>query len=72
MDYNLLLSSLLFAVAAFAYYKFNKWWVNVRKEKSEGFYKPITNIGIIRNWIIIIGFAMASTVYFFKAIGQKQ
>jgi hypothetical protein len=69
MDYKSLSFSLLFAVAAFAYYLFNKWWVNVRKEKAEGFYKPDTYIGIVSNWIIIIGLTITSLVYLFDAIG---
>jgi hypothetical protein len=48
---------------------FHKWWLNVRKEKKEAFYKPDTNLKTFQNWIIIIGLAIASMVYFFKAIG---
>ena len=69
MDYKFLLYSLLFATAAFAYYKFHKWWLNVRKEKSEAFFKPDTKLKAFQNWIIIIGFSIASLVYFFKSIG---
>ena len=69
MNYKFLLYSILLAIASFAYYKFNKWWVNVRKEKADGFYKPDTNIGIARNWIIIICFALASLFYLLEAIG---
>jgi hypothetical protein len=69
MNYKFLLYSFLFAIASLAYYKFNKWWVKVRKEKVEGFYKPDTYIGIIRNWIIIIGLVLASLVYLLESIG---
>jgi hypothetical protein len=69
MDYKSLLNSFLFAVAAFVYYIFNKWWVNMRKEKAEGFYKPDTYVGIVSNWTIIISLAITSIVYLFDAIG---
>jgi hypothetical protein len=69
MNYKFLLYSILLAVLSFAYYKFNIWWINVRKEKAEGFYKPDTYIGIVRNWIIIIGLALASLFYLLEAIG---
>lgn len=69
MNYKFLLYSFLLAIAAFAYYKFNKWWINVRKEKGEGFYKPDTYIGIVRNWIIIIGLVLASLVYLLESTG---
>jgi hypothetical protein len=72
MNYKYLLYSFLFVLAAFAYYIFNKWRVNVRKEKAEGFYKPDTYVGIVSNWIITIRFAIALIIYFFKAIGQKK
>jgi len=69
MNYKFLLYSILLAFLSFAYYKFNIWWINVRKEKAEGFYKPDTYVGIVGNWIIIIGLALASLFYLAEAIG---
>lgn len=70
MDYKFLLYSLLFTLAAFAYYKFNKWsLIEKNGDKEPDLYsKPYTNLQIFNSWIIVIGFALASIVYFFKAI----
>jgi hypothetical protein len=68
MNYKFLASSFSFALASFAFFKFHKWWLNVRKEKKGAFYKPDTNLKAFQNWIIIIGFAITSIVYLFKAI----
>jgi hypothetical protein len=71
MNYESLFYSFLFAVAAFAYYKFNKWSLRERNgNKTPDLYsKPQTNLQIFNSWIIVIGFGIASIVYFFKAIG---
>jgi hypothetical protein len=71
MDYEFLLYSFLFAVAAFAYYKLNKWSLKGRNanEEPDLYSRPHTNLQIFNSWIIIIGFAITSLVYFFKSIG---
>jgi hypothetical protein len=69
MDFKFLLYSFLFAVAAFTSYKLHKRWVNIIRKKSEAFYKPDIKLDIFKHWLIIIGLAIASIVYFFKAIG---
>lgn len=71
MNYESYLYSFLFAFAAFAYYKFNKWSLRDRNGNKEPYLysKPHTNLQIFNSWIIVIGFAIASIVYFFKAIG---
>jgi len=71
MDYKFLLHSFLFAIASFAYFKFNKWSLKDRNgnENPDQYSKPQTNLQIFNSWVIIIGFAIASIIYFFKAIG---
>jgi hypothetical protein len=71
MDYKFLLYSFLLAVGAYAYYKFNKWTLKGRNgnENPDIYSRPQTNLQIFKSWIIVIGFAIASIVYFFKAIG---
>ncbi|MFI0491580.1 hypothetical protein [Flavobacterium sp.] len=69
MDYKSLFYSFLFAVAAFAYYILHKLWLNNIKEKEGAFFKPDISLKSITDWIIIIGFAIASIIYFIKAFG---
>lgn len=71
MDFKFLLYSFLFAVAAFAYYKLNKWSLKGRNGNEEPnlYSRPLTNLQIFKSWTIIIGFAIIAIVYFFKAIG---
>ena len=69
MNYKYLLYSFLFALVTFAFYKFNKWWLNERKQNSQLYYKPFTYLDTIRHWFIITGFGIASLVYFLKALG---
>lgn len=66
MNLKFLLYSFLCALASFAYFKLLKRWLNVRKEKE--FFKFDTNVKAFQDWMIIIGLAIASIVYFFKAI----
>ncbi len=68
MNYKFLLFSFLFGLGALSYYLLHKWWLNVREQKKEAFYKQDTNLKKFQDWLIIIGFAIASIVYFFKAI----
>lgn len=67
MNYRFLLYSFLFALASFAFFKFYKWWLNLTKKKG-AFYDFDTNLKAFQDWIIIVGLAIASIVYFFKAI----
>ena len=69
MDYKFLFYSILFVVGAFAYYILHKLWLNNIKEKEGAFFKPDISLKSITDWIIIIGFAIASIIYFIKAIG---
>lgn len=69
MNYEFLLYSFLFGLGSLSYYWLHKWWLNVRKQKKGAFFKPDTNLKSFQDWLIIIGFALASIVYFFKAIG---
>ncbi len=69
MDYKFLLFSFLFAVAAFISYELHKQWIKVIRKKSEAFFKPDIKLDVFKHWIIIVGLAIASLVYFFKAIG---
>jgi hypothetical protein len=70
MNYKFLLYSVLFSLAALVYYKFNKWSLKNRNgiEEPDLYSKPQTKLQIFNSWIIIVGFAIASIVYFFKAI----
>ncbi len=69
MKYKSLLYSFLFAVAAFAFYKFHKLRLSDRKQNSQEYYKPLTSLDTFRHWFIITAFGIASLFYFFKAIG---
>ena len=71
MNYNFLLYSFLFALGTIGYYKFNKWSLKGRNgiDNQNEYSKPQTFLQIFNSWIIIIGFAIASIIYFFKAIG---
>jgi hypothetical protein len=68
MDYNFILYSFLYAVASFSYFSICKSWLKDIKKKEGAFFKPDINVKIITDWIIIIGLAIASIVYFFKAL----
>ena len=70
MNYIFLLYSFLFGIGAIAYYKFNKWSLEGRNgiKNSDEYSKPQTMLQIFNSWIIIIGFTIASIVYFFKAM----
>ena len=68
MDYEFLFYSFLSLIVTFAFYKFHKWWLSERKQNSQAYYKPITNLDTFRHWFIITGFAIASIIYFLKAI----
>ena len=71
MNYEFLLYSLFYILAAFIYYKFNKWSLKERNgiKNPEEYSKPSTIVQIFYSWVIIIGFIVASIVYLFKAIG---
>jgi hypothetical protein len=71
MNYKFLIYSFLYILAAFIYYKFNKWSLKDRNgiNNPEVYSKPSTIVQIFYSWVIIIGFIVASIVYFFKAIG---
>jgi hypothetical protein len=70
MDYKLLLYSILFLVCVFSYYTFHKSWLQNVNKKKEAFVKIDIYRKIATNWLIIVGFAIASIVYFFKAISK--
>ncbi|WDO13685.1 hypothetical protein MH928_03040 [Flavobacterium sp. WW92] len=67
MDYEYLLYSILLGLGAFFYFRIHKWWIKGRDENPI-FFKPDTIVGKIKDWVIIILFALASLVFFFKAI----
>jgi hypothetical protein len=69
MNYQFLLYSFLFAIAAIAYYLIFKLWSNAVKKKEKAFYKPDILLKKIIDLIIIIGFGIASLMYLFKAVG---
>ncbi|HAH55939.1 MAG TPA: hypothetical protein DCM02_11835 [Flavobacterium sp.] len=71
MNYEFLLYSFLCILSAFIYYKFNKWSLKDRNgiENPDEYSKPATIVQIFYSWVIIIGFIIASVVYFFKALG---
>ncbi|SNR84370.1 hypothetical protein SAMN04487979_12480 [Flavobacterium sp. ov086] len=70
MNYKFLLYSILLAVIAFAIYKYQRWWLNgIKNNNPDTYYKPSIKLDVFKSWLIIIGFAIASIIYFFKAIG---
>lgn len=71
MNYDFLLYSFLLAVVTLVWFKFNKWSLKDRNgiKNPDEYSKPSTNVQIFDSWVIIIGFMIASIVYFFKAIG---
>lgn len=63
---NNLLYSILFLTIAFIYFKFHKWWLNMRKEKEEVLNKDFKKVGIIKDWIIIGPCLITSVIYFIE------
>lgn len=63
---NNLLYSILFLVVAFIYFKFHKWWLNMRKEKEEVLNKDFKKVGIVKDWIIIGLCLITSVIYFIE------
>ncbi len=63
---NNLLYSILFLTIAFIYFKFHKWWQNMRKEKEEVLNKDFKKVGIIKDWIIIGLCLITSVIYFIE------
>lgn len=69
MNLEYLAYSILNALAAFLYYKFYKWWRQLALSKSDAFHAPRITLDAFKKWLIIVGFSIASIVFFFKAIG---
>lgn len=67
MDYKNLIFSILFAMAAFGYYKIHKWWLN-GCEKDTLNFKPDTSFKTFKNWVMIIGLALTSIVFLIKSL----
>jgi hypothetical protein len=61
---NNFLYSVLFLAVALIYFKFHKWWLNARKEKDEVLNKDFKTVGIVKDWIIIGLFFIASLICF--------
>jgi uncharacterized membrane protein YidH (DUF202 family) len=57
----------LFAMGAFLYYKFYRWWLRGR-EKNDAFYKPNTKIYIFKNVFVIVVLIIMSLIYFIRTI----
>ena len=66
MKINWSLQSILFLTIAFIYFKFHKWWLNMRKEKEEVLNKDFKKVGIIKDWIIIGLCLITSVIYFIE------
>jgi len=67
MNFEHLFYCFLLVLCSFLYFKIHKWWMKGRDENPI-FFEPDTIVGKIKNWIIIIALALASLVFFFKAI----
>lgn len=67
MDYRNLGYSISFALGAYLYFKFHKWWEN-GKENDSIDLKLLNWVQIIKNWIVIVVFNILAIVYFFKSI----
>lgn len=67
MDYKNLIFGVLFAIAAFGYYKMHKWWLEGRDSDTLNF-KPDTSFRTFKNWVMIIGLAITSIIFFLKAL----
>ncbi|RXM42098.1 hypothetical protein [Flavobacterium sp. YO64] len=67
MDYKNLIFGVLFAIGAFGYYKMHKWWLEGRDSDTLNF-KPDTSFRTFKNWVMIIGLAITSIIFFLKAL----
>ena len=67
MDYKNLIFGFLFAIAAFGYYKMHKWWLEGRDSDTLNF-KPDTTFRTFKNWVMIIGLAITSIIFFLIAL----
>lgn len=67
MKENNFIYGILYAIGAFTYYKFYRWWLNGR-EKNEAFFKPLTKVYILKDWFLIITLIIMSLVYFIRFI----
>lgn len=61
-----LVYSILFGIAAFAYYKVHKYWLRARDENPI-FFKLNSKVGVFKNWFFIIALSITSVVLFFKS-----
>jgi hypothetical protein len=65
MKYNMFISIIL-AIISFIVYKFHVFWLkNIKKElpSEEG-----TRLNKVQHWVIILGTAIFSVIYFLKSI----
>lgn len=65
MKYNMFISIFL-ATISFIVYKFHVFWLkNIEKEL---FTKEGTRLNKVQHWVIIVGTAIFSIIFFFKSI----
>lgn len=67
MDYEYLYLAMLFGVGAFAYYKFNKWYIK-NLTKYPNYNKFILKNKSISNWILIFILIILSVHFFLKSL----
>lgn len=67
MIYQNLIYSALCGLASFGYYKIYKGW-SKSVDKNPLFSEPNIIVSKIKDWIIIIGFAIASIVFLLKSM----
>jgi hypothetical protein len=67
VDYRNLGYSISFALGAYLYFKFYKWWKS-GKENEDKNLRLFYYQRVISSWIIIFGFILFAIIYFFKAI----
>jgi hypothetical protein len=65
MKYNMFISIIL-AIISFIVYKFHVFWLkNIKKELSS---EEGTRLNKVQHWVIILGTAIFSVIYFLKSI----
>ena len=67
-DYRLVAYSILLLICALCYYKFHMSWLKNINKKRDAFVEIYIYSKIVIDWFIIVSFAIASIVYFLKAL----
>jgi uncharacterized membrane protein len=63
-----LIIAVLFLLVTILYYLMHKSWLEESRREGYSAPKQITKVNIWRDWLLLIGSAIISIFYFYKAI----